>query len=337
LEANKPLWDIFTKKEEYSPSILDQYQRFPFYASKNRDIFRPVVSEFLIKNGLKVEYPSGKSFAVCLTHDIDVINIAKLPLRHVGRSLAIIKGRLDKKSNPLRDFQNIMDMEREHDARSSFYFMALEEGEEDFNYRIDDLRDELRNIIESGWEVGMHGGHHAYCDPEVLELEKARLDSVIGKKTTGYRNHFLRFGIPDTWHHLSKAGFLYDTTFGHYDCAGFRNGMCHPFRPYDLNKKSYLDILEIPLVIMDNTFDDYMRLNESGSWEITKRLIDITAKNNGVITILWHNTYLVTEKRKLYEKILKYCSDKNAWMTSGEDIRKFWSENVRNELYGDKQ
>jgi hypothetical protein len=80
-----------------------------------------------------------------------------------------------------------------------------------------------------------------------------------------------------------------------------------------------------------------MRLDESGSWEITKRLIDITAKNNGVITILWHNTYLVTEKRKLYEKILKYCSDKNAWMTSGEDIRKFWSENVRNELYGDKQ
>jgi len=326
LEDNKPLRDLFLRKEEYTPAILDKYQRFPYYASGNRDIFIPRVSEYLVKKGLKIEYPYSKKFAVCLTHDIDVVNITKLPLRHVGRSLKIIKGKLDKKSNPLRNFQSIIDLEQEHGAESSFYFMALTEEDIDFNYRIDDLKPELNELIDRGCEVGLHGGHEAYNDLNRVKEEKLRLEQVIGRKIIGYRNHFLRFKVPDTWQILKNAGFKYDTTFGYHDCSGFRNGMCHPFHPYNLKKKENIGILEIPLVIMDNTFDDYMRLDEKESWEITKRLIDITAKYNGVITILWHNTYLVGNKRRFYEKILKYCQDKGAWLTSGEHIYKFWSE-----------
>jgi hypothetical protein len=38
------------------------------------------------------------------------------------------------------------------------------------------------------------------------------LESVLEKEVVGFRNHFLRFRIPDTWELLSKAGFKYDTT-----------------------------------------------------------------------------------------------------------------------------
>lgn len=59
---------------------------------------------------------------------------------------------------------------------------------------------------------------------KILKKKKRRLEEVLGKKVVGYRNHYLRFRVPDTWELLSKAGFKYDTTFGYSDCAGFRNG-----------------------------------------------------------------------------------------------------------------
>jgi hypothetical protein len=72
LKQNPELWELFTKKEEYNSTFHDQYDRFPYYLSSQRNIFDPRVSRFLVENGLCPEYPGGKKFAVCLTHDIDV-------------------------------------------------------------------------------------------------------------------------------------------------------------------------------------------------------------------------------------------------------------------------
>jgi len=96
--------------------------------------------------------------------------------------------------------------------------------------------------------------------------------------------------------------------------------MCHPFKPYDLKAGHEIDILEIPLAIMDGTLDRYMRLDAGKAWEVTRCLIDAVERCHGVITILWHNTYMEGERLKLYEKILGYCREKGAWMTSGEEI-----------------
>ena len=73
LKTKEELWDLFTKKEEYNSIFSDKYDRFPYYLSNHRDVFDPIVSRFLIENGLCPEYPDGKKFAVCLTHDIDVV------------------------------------------------------------------------------------------------------------------------------------------------------------------------------------------------------------------------------------------------------------------------
>jgi peptidoglycan/xylan/chitin deacetylase (PgdA/CDA1 family) len=126
----------------------------------------------------------------------------------------------------------------------------------------------------------------------VTVQEKKILEDIIGKKIVGYRNQYLKFKIPDTWEMLSEAGFKYDTTFGYADCAGFRNGMCHPFKPFNLNTGKEIDILEIPLVIMDCTLlRDYMRLDFERAWKLTKLLINRVEQYNGVITILWHNNF----------------------------------------------
>lgn len=334
LRKDSKIWDMFTRKEEYVPLFLDKFQRFPHYLSVNRNIFEPEVSKYLMENGLKIEYPEGKKFAVCLTHDIDIIHFTKKNiLKGVGRSLLHCQIQdalkmplfLNDNFNPLWNFKSIMDLEEKYDAKSTFYFMALDKSNLDFNYKIYDLRDELRSIADNGWEIGLHGGHEAFNSLKELQNEKLRLENASGKEIIGYRGHFLRFNVPKTWELLKEAGFKYDATFGYADCIGFRNGMCHPFRPFNLKKNDYIDILEIPLTIMDRTLLDYMRLDFKRAYEVVKLLVDSVEKHNGVITILWHNTYMTGDGLRMYKKILDYCLEKDAWMTSGASIEKWWN------------
>ena len=95
-----------------------------------------------------------------------------------------------------------------------------------------------------------------------------------------------------------------------------------------------IDIIEIPLCVNDVALFSYMKKNALESWTLIKKIIDITEKFNGVLTILWHNwTYSYPasfaglfgkEWTRLYEKILEYCNKKNAWLTSGEKLSKFF-------------
>lgn len=329
IKENEELWKRFTREEEYSPHMRDGYDRFPYYASNERDVLEPNVSRYLLDHGFKFEYPDGQPFAVCLTHDIDTIyksvlskgyeTFSSLRIGDIKQTFANARQFLSKKT-PVCTFQEIIDLEARYGARSSLYFLALSPEDQDYLYDISDIKEELRAIDNAGWEVGLHGGHKAYCDRGVIEVEKKRLESALGKPVIGYRNHYLRFQVPDTWDILSNTGFKYDTTLGYADCVGFRNGMCHPFKPYDLRFNREIDILEIPLTIMDCTLDQYMRLDMRKAWDVTRYLIDTVEKHHGVITILWHNTYMRGDQLKFYERILNYCKDKGALMTSGEGI-----------------
>jgi len=332
LQKDPTVWDLFTRKEEYTPPICDQFERFPFYASSNRNIFEPSVSKYLMNHGYHVEFPEDKPFAVCLTHDIDVIYTPVIQkgiyaMQHLQqRSLSGFMhsvAQMRSKKLPLWNFNDILALEEQYNAKSSFYFMAENLGERGYLYRIEDCESVLGDIVDHGSEVGLHGGHASYISPEDLKFKKERLEKILKKKVIGYRNHLLLFKVPETWEYLHEVGFKYDTTLGYTDCIGFRNGMCHPYKPFNLKTSKAIEILEIPLTIMDCTFDLYMRIDTRRAWEISKKLIDTVAQYKGVLTLSWHNTYFFGDQRKLYDKILKYCAEKNAWMTSGEEISKW--------------
>ena len=106
--------------------------------------------------------------------------------------------------------------------------------------------------------------------------------------------------------------------------------MCHTFKPYNLETGKIIEIIEIPLVIMEHSFaDNYMRMDSDRAWETTRQLIDTVEACNGVITFVWHNTSFFGDLGKFYEKILTYCAEKDAWMTSGGQIAAWWKDNVQ--------
>jgi peptidoglycan/xylan/chitin deacetylase (PgdA/CDA1 family) len=219
LQKDPDIWDLFCRKEEYTPSLRDKYNRFPYYASQYRTIFEPKASEFLMKNGYHVEYPDEKPFAVCLTHDIDSVckSVASKSFNAVkkftrGKFIESIHSmkEIPRKNDPLVNFQEIMRLENKYNARSSFYFLALDPADRDYSYRIEDLEEEIQTIQDWGWEVGLHGGHEGSRDLTKLKQEKRNLEKVTKTSITGCRNHYLNFVVPDTWESLSEAGFLND-------------------------------------------------------------------------------------------------------------------------------
>jgi peptidoglycan/xylan/chitin deacetylase (PgdA/CDA1 family) len=326
------------QNEVNNPLITRSYGRL---LNADKELIKETVITKLFFNTFghcEIEYPENKKFAVCLTHDVDDIypSLAHIALSSLycirNLNLKELKKQLfwkirRKEDSPYWNFKEIMNLEEKYSAKSSFYFLATDKDIRRFRYNIEDLENELGFIVDKGWEVGLHGGYYAYNNLEEMKKEKKRLEKVLGKKVIGYRNHYLRFKVPDTWELLAEAGFKYDTTFGYNDMVGFRNGMCHPFKPFDLSRDREINILEIPLTIGDGTLFYYIK-DLSEAWTIVKKLIDTVEKYNGVITLLWHSNIFNCAFRdrwvRLYEKILKYCHEKNAWMTSGEEIWRWW-------------
>lgn len=343
LKQNQVLWDLFTRKVEYAPEKLDQYERCIPSDRSQRDTFKPDVSKFLTENGFEVEYPDNKEFAVCLTHDVDEIYP---PFKHCFyASLYSLKTfDLTKLSSflfwkykanhhsPYKNFQEIIQLEEKYQAKSSFYFLTTNEDIRRYRYDIEELESELGMIIDHGFEVGLHGGYYAFNDYNQIKWEKEKLEKMINRKVIGYRNHYMRFKVPDTWEILASLNMQYDTTYGFSDSVGFRNGMCHPYRPYNLLSDREINIIEIPLIIMDDALSR-MSFSPGYHWNIIKGLIDTTKLYNGVLTLLWHNDSLSfcpfrKDLLKMYEKILHYCNKEGALMTSAEEIWNIYAKNL---------
>lgn len=335
LKSERPdLWDRFTRREEYENPIRDMYGRFPYWASSECDIFRPSVSEYLYEQGLiRPEYPDGCEFAVCVTHDIDIVYGS--PYTKVTSGLVAFKQGDRKKAKkeflsvcdpkkPYFNFDEILSLEEEYGVESTWFFQALEPGEPEFAYQLSDVDCVFGDIIDSGGKIGLHGGFDAPYNLDRLLLEKRRLEKVLGQNVTGYRGHYLKFSVPETWEILARAGFSYDSTLGYADCAGFRSGMCHPYRPVNLNTGKEIDIIELPLQVMDdNLFNKYMRLDFDRAWKLVRDMIDKVHMCHGVFVVNWHNTNYLDEKieYKFIEKVMGYCQEKGAWM--GNSTQKY--------------
>jgi hypothetical protein len=134
LKQDPELWDIFTRKEEYDPILLDSNQRFRYSYSKHQNSMEPMVSNYLYEHGYKVKYPGNKEFALCLTHDIDNFNYTgfdflvflgkQLRKLKVANSTKFLMGKINPKSSPFWNFSEIMELESKYGGKSTFYFLV---------------------------------------------------------------------------------------------------------------------------------------------------------------------------------------------------------------------
>jgi len=332
------LQNLYAGVSDYNNTVPDRFGRSRIYNSRNTDIFSPTVSKKIFEAGLRPHYPGKKQFAVCISHDVDHLFVTESFSRKLlNTSKRFLKGDLrmgghylktfiDKDIYPPYNLKRLIALNDKNGIKSSFYFLSLASGEEDYNYDVDQIADQFDLVRRGKNEIGLHGGHEAYRDLAKLTEEKNRLEKVLGMKVKGYRNHYLRFELPTTWNHLAEAGFEYDTTFSYADSVGFRNGMCYPFLPFDFSMNRFVDIVELPLIVMDATLFHYMRLDPKVALTICRRLCADVKRYHGVFTLLIHNHFLQGEMGEFYRDLINTLKEEDPWFATSTDVVKWWRD-----------
>jgi len=324
-------------------------------------LYRPIVNEvYLAQGGSKPLWQEGKHFAVCLTHDVDLVsqyslqqsvrlranqfmNGASLMTKArgpIGLGLDVLRVLNHANAHdPLHCYERWLEVEEKVGAHSTFFFWPGWKAVG--KHHLSDCRYEMEDRVEfdgqrctvaemicaidrRGWEIGLHPSWYSYNDVDELKRQKEALEKALGHEIVSIRQHYLHYDIRVTPAVHAAAGFKYDSTLGFNDNIGFRFGTCYPWHLYDLKAEKELPIMEIPLIIQDGAMlnpDKGMRLDEETAFQYVKQITETVEKVGGVLTLLWHPNHIVqTDWWSVYLRSLEYLKEKNAWLGSVREI-----------------
>jgi hypothetical protein len=147
----------------------------------------------------------------------------------------------------------------------------------------------IEMLLAGGAEIGLHGSYLAAEDDGLLAEEKRRLEELAGH-VVGHRYHYLRVDPTANLAALPGLGIRYDSSLGFADAPGFRAGIAQPFRPWDFASDGPLDLIEIPLAVMDVTLAEerYLGLGAAAAERWLLGLVDWAAAHGGGFSVLWH-------------------------------------------------
>ena len=320
--------------QEWGSQAEDEHGRFPYDASLQKRFGiagRDLVSEHyksLLRcspaTGVDPDRLPAQRSRVFLSHDIDslagstadqlrfAVKRMDIPALIRGVTAAVLR------RNDKRDLDRIMRMEEERDLRSTFFWLAVNgdhDGIPHADYRIDGSEVETlqRSVLERGHANGLHkstlvGG---------FEEEMAGLSGP----TLANRYHFLRFRMPDSLRDAQASGIRIDASLGFAATPGFRNNYGLPFRPWDPAVRRALELVEVPLNVMDTTFIYYQRLGADETLDRVRTFLDRNREDR-VISILFHNEYLTegvfAPWLNLYRDLLIYLAE-DGWTSIGPE------------------
>jgi peptidoglycan/xylan/chitin deacetylase (PgdA/CDA1 family) len=270
-------------------------------------------------------------FKVALSHDVDRTLKTYQTFSHGLKSVAKLdfnaflfhcKTFYDKEV--YWNFEDIIDIENSFGVKSTFYILnesipfnllniknwKLSLGR--YDIQEERVKKMIQFLDQNGWEIGVHGSYLSYKNLDLLKSEKQQLQKIVGKEIIGIRQHYLNLD-QNTWALQKKAGFLYDSSFGHTRDIGFKENKIEPFHPFNDDFTVY------PLVLMDSCF-----ANKENRWEYLNKIISQAIENKGIITINWHNNnYNEVEYphyRQNYIDLIKILLDRGGNFTTLKDL-----------------
>jgi peptidoglycan/xylan/chitin deacetylase (PgdA/CDA1 family) len=319
-----------------------------------------VDEDYLARGGSKPVWPEGKPFVVCLTHDVDLvtryskreafrawtqsIRLAKnwfqrtracITFGHECTAIGLRTGATD----PLHCYERWLEVESAIGASSTFFFWpgwgsVRKHHTSDCTYELSDrlvfdgqqctVTDMIREIDRRGWEIGLHPSWYSFNNADEMKRQKAALETALGHDVLSVRQHYLHYDIRVTPRIQAEAGLRFDSTIGFNDNVGFRFGSCYPWPLYDLKAEKELTILEVPLIIQDIAMLNPakgMRLDEESAFKYFMQITKAVERVGGILTLSLHPDSIMNPKRwSLYQRILTYLKDKNAWFGTVQDM-----------------
>src|SRR3954470_9405518 len=371
---------LLWRAEEYENAHRDQWDCWEYGFSDNfhrGKLWEPELDRWLAaeRNRLGGEteleplWPDGRPFAVCMSHDVDLVSPASTPrqaLRSMKTSLAdrpsSLAGRALRLPRPgvraarvvsngisrapsATTLERAVQLEHDRNVTASYYFTVYPDGNAsryDCVYDFDDvctfrnermrIRDVIRAIHDDGFEAGLHGSYNSAVTAGVLARERQALEEAVDLPIASTRQHFLHWRVDRTPVLQAEAGFRADSSIGFNRNLGFRSGPSLPFRGFDLARAAALDLVEMPIVVQDGTLlrSDGLELDVELAWTVTQQLVDTVAEVGGVAMFVVHPNNLEDERHEeLFVRALDYCASRGAWFASIRDIDVWWRERER--------
>jgi len=293
-----------------------------------------------------INWAEDRKFAVSLSHDIDYWNYwddsakketfkynLKTFLARPFNATYKITGHLLHKNliyNPWKTIRTLARKETDKGVRSTWFLLARDDFKDKRQNYINDLQSREQIIDLLGQQdVSLHGSPEAAFDIAVLKEELANLRE-LGFNPAGFRTHYLHFNYQKSFSILEEAGIKYDSTLGYWENIGFRAGISFPFFPFNIAENRPFRVLEIPLIVMDTTLysKKAMGLGYLSAQRSLRRLIDVAAKYQSHVSLLWHNTSFDPIDYPLwgtlYWDTIDYALKKQGWITSLHNVYEEW-------------
>jgi hypothetical protein len=378
---------LLLRIEEYGPPYgpLRQggFGRWEFSYSDNfhrGQLWVPEVDEWVsdhrrdLARELDLEplWPNGHKFAVCLTHDVDMVSRQVSPrqaLRGIRtafkhddngyRSRALRVGKaagrsiyfgLSRLPSAAATLEKCVEMELELGVRSSYFFTVAPIHPDDCVYTLNDacsfqnrrrtVAAVARSFADEGFDVGLHGSYLSATAEGFLAREKAALEGATGHDVLTIRQHYLNFDPRVTPRLQDTANLRADCTLGFNRNLGFRAGTSLPFRLFDFESDTSCRVLEVPLIIQEAALlrRNSLALDVDLAKKVVRQLCDTIEAVNGVVTVLFHpHSLLDLRYRELYRFVIEYCLARGAWITSLTAVSNWWhARESRLGLVGEK-
>ena len=335
-----PSFAFLSRYEEFFAQNVDAYSRFPYQGSlaqKYNLLEIPIVDEYAMILRKNLCACSPETFThmprkpkIVPTHDIDLLYRFTSPFQALksifGRDLLINRDlkmvrksltdyrawKLDFYQDPyIQAILEFAKMEHAAGLEPVFFFKSLVEGDEDATYDIRDLRmlQIWKEIVKNGGIIGLHGSLKSAEETGRLHMERQRLEKEshsLTEEVTAVRQHYLRAhfaGTPDSLDFWQEAGVCDDYTLGFAERCGFRCGTCHPYPLYDVRNDCVTDIIEHPLIVMDGTLFDYMKLSVEEAKDLALKLKHRCLDVEGDFVFLWHNHTTTREFEPYFREV----------------------------------
>jgi len=304
---------VLSRFEEIDAARRDEHGRFrsaDSIAARDGYLDRPIVDEWglaleQVIQALEPGFRAERRLRVKISHDVDLIGIPFrwrepavqiIARRQFGVALRdLLSGFTGVEPGSLGQVIQICEQVQARELKPALYWKASARTAHDSGYDIADPR--VARVMEwaraRGVEMGVHPGYYTFNNSAELGAEVERCRQAIGERAIGGRQHYLRWS-PETWLHWEQCGLAYDSTVGFADCVGFRAGTCWPYRPWLWKENRRAELLEIPLIVMEQSLISpvYMGLSPEESVAAVTSLLRKCAAVGGVFTLLWHNNCL---------------------------------------------
>jgi hypothetical protein len=293
-----------------------------------QECFDKLINESPILSGFKSA--SVKSFFF-LSHDIDTVHGALMQdglyLAKKFKPLPALKIMMNAIiQNPdWLNMDKIMKIEDEYSFKSTFFWLVnkgkvnAREVNSDYDIQSSKIKSVIKQISNNKWENGLH-----------KSISKESLKEEISKSGENFvanRYHYLKYSLPEMYDAIEESGLKMDASLGFAESYGFRNNYGMPFKPFNMAKKKTYSFIEVPLHIMDGTFQRYLKAPKEKTADL---IIDFLEKNkyNCLLSILWHNTFFTPYKYNgyldIYKKVLSYLyENKFDCINQSEIIERF--------------